>query len=330
MKKILVTGAAGTVGLQVIRFLLSEGKYEITALELRNRMAYKRLKAFRKRINIVYGDVNDKSIVDALIKDHDVVIHLAGVLPPLANINEDICKEVDFNGTKTVVNAIKRYNPECFMLYASSTSVYGKVDDYKNIDKKTKFNIDEYDYYSKYKIECEKYIKTNIKNFSILRLAYILGDPGPEGLIYNVPLDCDMEVLSAEDAGYAFVCAIDFKKKINKKIFNVSGGEKFRTTYREYVKKVFKTYGLSFKFIASWFMAEKNYCGGYYKDGDELENILHFRSKNLSVYYNNTLAKYKNKISRSLPRLFALPFTYFSNTKKEEKDIVIKVSKKHK
>ena len=52
MKKILVTGAAGTVGLQVIRFLLSEGKYEITALELRNRMAYKRLKAFRKRINI--------------------------------------------------------------------------------------------------------------------------------------------------------------------------------------------------------------------------------------------------------------------------------------
>ena len=45
------------------------------------------------------------------------------------------CKEVDFNGTKTVVNAIKRYNPECFMLYSSSTSVYGRVEDYKNIDK---------------------------------------------------------------------------------------------------------------------------------------------------------------------------------------------------
>jgi len=30
MKKVLITGAAGTVGLQVIRFLLSEGKYEIT------------------------------------------------------------------------------------------------------------------------------------------------------------------------------------------------------------------------------------------------------------------------------------------------------------
>ena len=35
MKKILVTGAGGTIGLQVIRFLLSEGKYEITALDLK-------------------------------------------------------------------------------------------------------------------------------------------------------------------------------------------------------------------------------------------------------------------------------------------------------
>ena len=50
--KILVTGAGGTVGLQVIRFLLSEGKYEITALDLKNKHNYKRLKHFKKRINI--------------------------------------------------------------------------------------------------------------------------------------------------------------------------------------------------------------------------------------------------------------------------------------
>ena len=73
MKKVLVTGAGGTVGLQVIRFLLSEGKYEITALELKNKNVYKRLKPFRKRINIVFGDVNDDTIVDALVKDHDIV-----------------------------------------------------------------------------------------------------------------------------------------------------------------------------------------------------------------------------------------------------------------
>ena len=305
MKKVLVTGAGGTVGLQVIRFLLSEGKYEITALELKNKNVYKRLKPFRKRINIVFGDVNDDTIVDALVKDHYIVIHLAGVLPTLANIREDLCREVDYEGTKTIVDAIKDYNPDCFLLYASSTSVYGIQEDYENITLKSKNNIDDYDYYSKYKLECEKYIKDNLKHYSIFRLAYILGDPGRESLIYNVPLSNHLELLSSEDAGYAFACAIDFLKEINKKTFNVSGGEKFRTTYREYLLKIFKNYGLSFKYLSTWLLAEKNYRGGYYTDGDELDDILHFRSKNLDVYYN-TLTKYR--IPRLIPRLFALPF----------------------
>ncbi len=315
MKKVLVTGAGGTVGLQVIRFLLSEGKYEITALELKDKHVYKRLKPFRKRINIVYGDVTDEQIIDALVKDHDIVIHLAGVLPSLANVREDLCKAVDFEGTKTIVNSIKDYNPDCFLLYASSTSIYGKQDNNEEITVKTKPNIDEYDYYSKYKLESEKYIKDNIKCYSIFRLAYILGDPGRESLIYNVPLKTEMEVLSAEDAGYAFVCAIDFMKNVNKKIFNVSGGVKFRTTYRDYLIKIFKTYGLSIRYLSTWLSAEKNYYGSFYADGDKLDDILHFRSKNLDVYYN-LLDKYK--ITRLIPRLLALPFILIYSRKRKK------------
>jgi len=318
MKKVLVTGAAGTVGLQVIRFLLSEGKYEITALELKNKHVYKRLKPFRKRINIVFGDVNDSAIVDALVKDHDIIIHLAGVLPPLANVREDLCKEIDYNGTKQIVDSIKDYNPDCFLLYSSSTSVYGIQDDFEHITVKTNGVLDDYDYFSKYKLESEKYIKSNLKNFSILRLAYILGDPGPESLIYNITPNSKCELLSAEDAGYAFVCAIDFKNKLNKKTFNVAGGEKFRTKYSDYLVHVFKTYGLSFKFLSAYLFAEKNYYGGYYEDGDKLDDILHFRSKNLDVYYD-TLNKYKYKVTRFLPRLLAYPFIWSYSRKRKNK-----------
>lgn len=318
MKKVLVTGAGGTVGLQVIRFLLSEGKYEITALELKNKHVYKRLRPFRKRINIVFGDVTDTAIVDALVKDHDVVIHLAGVLPPLANVRDDLCKEIDLNGTKQLVDSIKDYNPVCFFLYSSSTSVYGKQENFENITVKTKSKLDDYDYFSKYKLESEKYIKENLKNYSILRLAYILGDPGPEALIYNITPDSKCELLSSEDAGYAFVCAIDFKKEVNRKTYNVSGGEKFRTKYSDYLIHVFKTYGLSFRFLSAYLFAEKNYYGGYYEDGDKLDDLLHFRSKNLDVYYN-TLNKYKYKISRIIPRLLAYPFVLWYSRKKKDK-----------
>ena len=56
MKRVLVTGAAGVIGIKTIKYLLSEGKYEITALELRNKSNYKKLKKYRRRINIIYGD----------------------------------------------------------------------------------------------------------------------------------------------------------------------------------------------------------------------------------------------------------------------------------
>ena len=128
MKKVLVTGGAGTIGLQVVRFLLSEGKYDVTVLELKCRRTYKRLKKFRKRISIVFGDVTDSALVDALVKENDYVIHLAGVLPPFANLKEDFSQVLNYQGTVNIVKAIKDYNPKCHLFFCSSTSVYGKVD----------------------------------------------------------------------------------------------------------------------------------------------------------------------------------------------------------
>jgi nucleoside-diphosphate-sugar epimerase len=307
MKRVLVTGAGGMVGYQVIRFLLSEGKYDITVLDLKTKLIYKKLKNFRKRVNIVYGDVNDIPLVDSLVKDSDVVIHLAGIIPPMANLRDDLCEQMDYGGTKTICNAIKRYNPDCHLLYASSTSVYGKHDEKEKIIVKSELEYDSFDYYSKYKVKCEEYIRDAIKNYTIFRLAYVLGDPKKDAIIYNVNMDSNLETISAEDAGYAFVCSIDNLKSINGKTYNLSGGDKFRTKYSEFIVNILRYYGLSFRFLGVWLFSEKNYYGGYYEDGDKLEEILNFRSKNLSVYYE-TLEKYKSKLSRKIPRLLAIPF----------------------
>ena len=317
MKKVLVTGAAGTVGLQTIRFLLSEGKYEITALELKNIRVYRRLKKFRKRINIVYGDVNDSALVVALVKDHDVVIHFAGVLPPFANIKEDMAKVNDYEGTVNIVEAIKNYNPRCYLLYPSSTSVYGMVSDSENITVKSKGIINEYDYYSKYKLRSEQYIKHNLKNYSIFRLSYVLCDLKNETIIYNVPKDLKIETISSEDAGYAFVAALDFKNDLNRKTFNLSGGSKYRINYRDYLLKILKDYGLSLSFLSAYLFSEKNYYGGYYADADKLNEILNFRTKDINLYYE-IIDDYRFKISRFIPRLLALPFVFILGMNKKK------------
>ena len=73
MKKVLVVGAAGAVGIHTVKYLLSEGKYEITILDLKNKKSFNRLKRFRKRVNILYGDVTDRILIEALVKDHDYI-----------------------------------------------------------------------------------------------------------------------------------------------------------------------------------------------------------------------------------------------------------------
>ena len=42
MKKVLVIGAGGTIGLCLLKFLLAEGKYEITAVDLKNNKSIKK------------------------------------------------------------------------------------------------------------------------------------------------------------------------------------------------------------------------------------------------------------------------------------------------
>lgn len=304
MKKVLVTGAAGTIGLQVIRYLLIEGKYEITALDVKNSHTYKRLKKYRKRINIVYGDVNDNVLIDALIKDHDVVIHLAGVLPPFADLKEELCYIVDYEGTKNIVDSINDYNPKCHLFYASSTTIYGA--NKKEISVKDAIVIDSSDYYSKIKYETEKLIKEKLKNYTIFRLPAVICDLKKESFMYNIPLNSEIELISSFDAGYAFVASIECTKTLNKKVYNLSGGEKCRVKYRDFLIKILSTYGLSFRYILTLLLVDKNFFGGYYKDSKDLDNIIHYHKYSVMSYYNKLEEDYSG-LKRLLPRLLAKP-----------------------
>lgn len=305
MKKVLVTGAAGSIGLNTIKYLLSEGKYEITALDLKNSGSYKKLKRYRRRINVVLGDVSDPILMDALVKDHDYIIHLAGVLPPLADMKKDLCKLIDYKGTENIIRSISFFNPNCYLIYPSSTTVYGFVD--KDVTVKSKIEVMEDNYYSKTKIETEKLIKNKLKNYTIFRLPIILANPKNENFIYSGINDNNIEVITNRDAAYALVRAIDYDKKLKGKTYNVGGGENCITTYRELLIKILEIHGLSFNYILSKLFLDKNFYCHIYKDSNNLEEILHFRNDSLASYYMRLKRNSKN---RAINRLLAKPFIW--------------------
>ena len=41
---------------------------------------------------------NDNVLIDALVKDQDIIIHLASALPPLSNMKKGLAEIIDYNG----------------------------------------------------------------------------------------------------------------------------------------------------------------------------------------------------------------------------------------
>ena len=320
MKKVLVTGAGGSIGIQVIKYLLSEGKYEITALDLRNKNSQKRLKKYRRRINLIYADMNDSVLMDALVRDHDYIIHLAGIMPPIADIKKNISDYIDYKGTENIIKAMNMYNPDAYFVYASSTTIYGNVD---NPNVNTKPNLTPLDYYSNTKLKIEKLIKEKVKNYVIIRLPFVLTNPKTGSFMYNVKLNSTVEAITDNDAGYLFVNALNHINKLNKQTWNATGGEATTDTYRNILSNVLKIYGLSFKYILTSLFVDKNFYSHTYEDSNKLENILEFRGDSLSSYYMRLKRQIKG---RKFAKILAKPIIIFLNRKNRGK--IIRILKK--
>lgn len=311
MKKVLVTGAAGVVGRKVISYLLSEGKYEITALDLRNKNSQKVLKKYRRRINIIYGDMLDNILIDALVKDQDYIIHLASVIPPLADIRKNLGDMVEYTGTENIIKAINFYNPKCFLLYASSTTVYGKCE-VANV--KSKILERPLDYYSNTKIKTEKLIKDKLKNYAIIRLPLVLSNPKNKKFMYNVKKSSVVEAITDNDAAYLFVKGLESTEKLNKKIFNAGGGDAMKDKYGNILAEILRIYGLSFRYLNTLLYVDKNYYTHYYEDSDILNDILEYRSESLLSFY----MRLKREVhGRFIPRILAKPFILFLRSKEK-------------
>ena len=316
MKHILLTGAAGSVGYETLKQLIKKNKYNITVLELPTKKAKKRLSIYKNLINIVYGSINNYNLIENLIKDVDVIIHLAAIIPPLADSKPELTRKVNFFGTKNIVDAINNVNKKCFLIYSSSVSVYGDRISNPWIKVSDSLNPSEGDYYAYTKIETEKLIKESKINYTIFRLTGIMGRPDIDPLMFHMPLDTKLEIATTIDTGIAFANSVEKINELNHKTFNLGGGENCRTTYRDFLINMFKIYGLNIRYLKDIAFAEKNFHCGYFLDGDKLNNILNFRNDTLNSYYKRVNMETKG-ITRFFSKILSRPIIFFLTRKSE-------------
>ena len=280
MEKILVTGAAGSLGEQVIELLLKQKTYEITVLDLKNKESIKKLKKYMRKINVIYGNIEDQILMDALIKEHDFIIHLAGIMPPLSNLSKVFYEEIDYKGLENIIRSISFYNPKCTLIFPSTTTIYEKNKKEISINSSIKYN--EEDYYSENKEKCEKLIKEKLKNYIIFRIPFLLEEIAKEQPIYLYKQNQEVELLTSSDAAYALVKSIQCKNALNKKTKILSGGKGCRINTNKLLIKLLDVYGYPFSLFwrKTYF-----YDGHIFKEDKKLLELLNYQTDSIESYF---------------------------------------------
>lgn len=315
--RILLTGASGTVGYAVLKQLAAHSqKYNITVFDINTVTSRKKLKPFHKVVNIIYGDLTNSEDIKKICFNKDIVIHLAAIIPPLADEKPELAYAVNTLGTEKLIECLEQHSPDVFFLYSSSISVYGDRIQNPWITTQDALNPSEGDNYALTKIAAEKIIQNSKLDWSIFRLSATMGGHKISKLMFHQPLNTLMEIITPEDSARAFVHAIEKRKELSKKIFNLGGGEHCRISYSDFLKRSFEIFGLGELDFPTYTFADKNFHCGYYKDGNKLDAILHFTNDTLDTYFKKEQAKI-SPVRKIITTLFNKPIKKYLKRQSE-------------
>ncbi|NHJ32962.1 MAG: NAD-dependent epimerase/dehydratase family protein, partial [Asgard group archaeon] len=125
--KVLVTGAFGNVGESTLKALLAKNKHEITCFVRPKLANKKKARKYKNKVRIVWGDLRNPKEAEKAVKNQDIVLHIAAIIPPAANRNRKKTFAINLGGTKNIVNAILKQSKKPKLIYTSSVAVYGDV-----------------------------------------------------------------------------------------------------------------------------------------------------------------------------------------------------------
>ena len=133
MKKILVTGSKGQIGVELVQYLRKiYGSDNVTATDIK-----KIAKSASEEGPFELLDVTDGNAVVAILdrKKIDAIIHLAGVLSARAEGDPQFAWKTNMNGLYVVLEAARTRN--CALLFPSSIAAFGPETPLKNTPQDT-------------------------------------------------------------------------------------------------------------------------------------------------------------------------------------------------
>ena len=229
MKNILITGGAGFIGSHLCDTYTKEG-YTVFSLDnfMSGNITNIRHLVSHRNFKLIKGDIRDFDLLEKIMRDIDVVFHLAAQIHVDRSVFEPkLTYDVNVLGTQNVLEVARMYDVEK-VIHASTSEVYGSSE-YCPMDEKHPLNAPHPYGASKIAADrmCYAYIQTYGMNISIMRCFNIFGS-------------------RQRDIGYGGVISI-FTRRVLGDMPPVIYGNGLQTRDYTYIDDVVRAYDLILK-----------------------------------------------------------------------------------
>ncbi len=122
--RVFITGGAGFIGSHLADACIARGD-EVTVLDNMSTGSRTNIAHLEGKVTVHEGDIRDKDLVEKLVSDSDLVLHMAAALG-VKNIMDHTIESIDrnFTGSEVVLNAATNFDKR--IIIASTSEIYGK------------------------------------------------------------------------------------------------------------------------------------------------------------------------------------------------------------
>ena len=300
--RVLITGGAGRLGITVCKAFLHEG-FQVRAFDLDTPANRKSIKRLNGKAEVMWGDITRPNTVKKALKGADAIVHMAGILPPVAYQKPELAARVNVGGTKILVDLIKEMGGNIPFLFTSSVAAFGPTPGACQPLCPEKTECNPRGAYGETKLQAESIIKESGIDYAILRLTatmYLSFSISDLKRMFTVPLNNRVEYCHPNDTALAILNAIRDFDTVKGNILVISGGPEQRMLYRDMIRAMMGIMGLPLP-PASKFTTEPYYLDWY--DTSKAQQLLKFQ--------RHTFADYLKDYSRELARKYGSGFLPF-------------------
>jgi nucleoside-diphosphate-sugar epimerase len=241
--KVLLTGAFGNIGPSTLLELLQQG-HTVRCLDRKNRNTERKAKSYSGEIELAWGDLRRVDDVVLAVQDQDVIIHLAGIIPPKVDDDLKMAREVNVVGTRNLLEAAMQLPQRPKFLFSSTLSLFGYTQN-QPPPRRVTDPVKATDPYTEHKLACEEMIKASGLTWSIYRFSYVppLSLQCPHPIMFSIPLDTRIELLHPSDAGLAIANGIRCQEIWGETLL-IGGGARCQVHYRYHLRRSLETMGI--------------------------------------------------------------------------------------